>query len=187
MPIYNNMRRLTYKFCEYYDSFDTFKSKYNELPAGLKVVTETQLEVIYYLLMGQYGNSSFGNLSIELANQRVFNTIYQYAPIYLKKRQITDAILALQLDSDDVLGGTTAIYNSAANDGSLPTTQTTSEIGYVDSQNVTKYKRTKLEGYSNYYELLNNDATKDFLSKFKSLFAKYIFPGLYTYEFIDND
>lgn len=185
--MYNEMRRLTYKFCEYYNTFDAFKAKYDELPTTLKVITEAQLKVIYYLLMGQYGNSSFANLSIELSNQRVFNTIYQYAPIYLKKRQITDAILALQLDSDDVLGGTTAIYNSAANDGSLPTTQTTSEIGYVDSQNVTKYKRTKLEGYSNYYELLNNDATKDFLSKFKSLFAKYIFPGLYTYVIKDND
>jgi hypothetical protein len=180
-------RRLTTKFCEYYDSFDTFKAKYDELPSSLKVVDYSQLEIIYWLLMGQYANSDFANLSIGMANQRVFNTIYQYAPIYFKKRSITDAILALNMDSDDVLGGTTAIYNSAANDGSLPTTQTTSEIGYVDSQNVTKYKRTKLEGYSNYYDLLNNDATKDFISKFKPLFAKYIFPSLYTYEFIDNE
>lgn len=178
------MNRLTMKFCEYYNTFDDFKTKYNAMPTFLKVLNDAQLEKVYYLLMGEYGNSSFANMSVEISNQRIFNTIYEFAPIYFKKREIQEAILALNMNSDDVLAGTTAIYNSAANDGSLPSTQTTNELGYIDNQNVTKYKRTKLEGYANYYDLLSNDPSKDFIAKFRPIFSKFIeFPDLIDFTY----
>ncbi len=179
--LYDIPKNLTMTFSEYYDSIDTFKAKYNELPSNMKLLTDAQVGLVYCLLLGEYANSRFANLSIDQANMRIFTTLYSYGPAYFKKKEIQTAITNLDLtrDLDIILAGTTAIYNSAANDGGLPTTQTSEELGFVDSQNTTKYRRSKLEGYANYYELISNDPTKDFLAKFKSIFAKYITNNLF--------
>lgn len=175
-----SMQHIPMKFCEYYTSLNVFKAKYDELPAGLKNITADQVELLYYLLFSKYGNSRFANLSIDQANLSLWKTVYSEAKQYFKEKEIHDNICNFNLttDLDIIVGGTTAIYNTALNDGSAPSTNTTTELGYVNSQNTTKYKRTKLEGLANYLSLIANDPTDRFLGKFKPLFEKLILNGL---------
>lgn len=164
----------TYKFTDIWEDFETFKNDY--LSSPLSVIDENKLEILFYLLYAEYGNSSIANFDENQFKFKVYSLIYQYGPMYFKQREVQDAIRALDISSADVLMGTKAIYNTAQNPSTEPSTGSLEELIYIDSQNTTNYKRSKLEGYANYYDLLSRDTTKDFLDKFKKLFIIVVAP-----------
>lgn len=77
------------------------------------------------------------------------------------------------MTDEDLIQGSKAVYNTALNPGTAPSTDTLDELTYINQQNTTKYKKTKLEGYALLLDLLESDVTSDFIDSFKKLFNPF--------------
>lgn len=80
------------------------------------------------------------------------------------------------LSDADILIGAKAIYNSAYNPSTTPSTSALTELTYINQQNTTNYKKSKLEAYAQLWELLNTDVTSAFVGKFKVCFKQFVRP-----------
>lgn len=169
--LYGNYRTRT--FSEIWPNIIEFQTYYDEnyLP---KKITEQGLINLYFLLYSQYGNSSIANSDENQFKASVLATIFMYGPTWEKRLEIQDKLRALS--ENEILTGGSAIYNSAMNPETLPTTQTTEELNFINQQNTTKYKKSKLEGYAMLIDLLQTDVTKEFLDRFKRLFITVVQP-----------
>ena len=171
--LYGNFRTRT--FTDIYSTLESFKEDYSTcgIPTTL---SDDSLSTLYYLLYARYGNSNIASSDENQFKYKVFSTIFMYGPAWQKRLDLQKKLI--NLEDDEVVKGTTAIYNTALNPGTQPSTQTLEELNYINSQNTTKYKKSKLEGYASLYSLIETDVTEEFIGKFKKLFITIVEPEL---------
>ena len=169
--VYGNYR--TRKFADIWPSADAFIQDYqaSAIPQKLKVADATTL---YYLLYARYGNSSIANSDENQFKYKIFSTIYIGGATWAKKQEIQDKLR--EMTEDDILAGTKAIYNHAFNPQTAPTTDTVDELEYINEQNTTKYKKSKLDGYALLWAILNDGVTERFLREFRYHFLVVVEP-----------
>lgn len=63
------------------------------------------------------------------------------------------------------------------NPSTTPGTGTDQELNFINNQNVTKHKKSKLEGLAMLSDLLKNDVTETFLRRFDDFFRTIIYTG----------
>ena len=171
--VYGNYR--TRKFADIWPSADAFIQDYqaSAIPQKLKVADATTL---YYLLYARYGNSSIANSDENQFKYKIFSTIYIGGATWAKKQEIQDKLR--EMTEDEILAGTKAINNHAYNPQTAPTTDTVEELEYINEQNTTKYKKSKLDGYALLWAILNDGVTERFLSEFRYHFLVVVEPQL---------
>lgn len=171
--LYGNFR--TRSFADIYTDIDLFKDDYNTngIPSTLST---TNLTTLYYLLYARYGNSCIASSDETQFKYKLFSTIFMYGPAWQKRLEIQQKLLGLS--DDEIVKGTTAIHNSALNPAQAPSTQSLEELNFINAQNTTKYKKSKLEGYATLYGLIETDVTEEFIDKFKKLFITVVEPEL---------
>ena len=171
--VYGSYR--TRKFADIWPSVDAFLKDYQEsaIPQKLKTADATTL---YYLLYARYGNSSIANSDENQFKYKVFSTIYIGGATWAKKQEIQDKLR--EMTEDEILAGTKAIYNHAYNPQTAPTTDTVEELDYINEQNTTKYKKSKLDGYAMLWAILNDGVTETFLREFRYHFLVVVEPQL---------
>lgn len=171
--VYGNYR--TRKFSDIWPSADAFIQDYqaSAIPQKLKVADATTL---YYLLYARYGNSSIANSDENQFKYKIFSTIYIGGATWAKKQEIQDKLR--EMTEDEILAGTKAIYNHAFNPQTAPTTNTVDELEYINEQNTTKYKKSKLDGYALLWAILNDGVTETFLREFRYHFLVVVEPQL---------
>lgn len=171
--LYGNFRTRT--FADIYTEIQTFKEDYAScgIPTTL---SDDNLTTLYYLLYARYGNSNIASSDETQFKYKVFSTIFMYGPAWQKRLDIQQKLV--NLSDDEIVKGTTAIHNSALNPSTQPSTQTLEELNYINSQNTTKYKKSKIEGYATLYALIETDVTEEFIGKFKKLFITIVEPEL---------
>lgn len=171
--VYGNYR--TRKFADIWPSADAFIQDYqaSAIPQKLKVADATTL---YYLLYARYGNSSIANSDENQFKYKIFSTIYIGGATWAKKQEIQDKLR--EMTEDEILAGTKAIYNHAFNPQTAPTTDTVDELEYINEQNTTKYKKSKLDGYALLWAILNDGVTETFLREFRYHFLVVVEPQL---------
>lgn len=171
--VYGNYR--TRKFADIWPSADAFLKDYqaSAIPQKLKIADATTL---YYLLYARYGNSSIANSDENQFKFKMFSTIYIGGATWAKKQEIQDKLR--EMTEDDILAGTKAIYNHAFNPQTTPTTDTVEELDYINEQNTTKYKKSKLDGYALLWAILNDGVTERFLREFRYHFLVVVEPQL---------
>ena len=182
--LYGNFRTRT--FSDIYPSALSFKEGYME--SGITpTITTANAELLYYLLYARYGNSNIASSDENQFKYKVYSTIFMYGPAWQKRLEIQTKIMSLT--EDDITKGSTAIHNEALNPGTAPSSQTLEELSYINTQNTTKYKKSKLEGYSALYSLIETDVTEAFIGKFKKLFITIVEPTepLWYTEDTNND
>ena len=169
--LYGNFRART--FADIYTELKTFKKDYadNGIPGTL---SDTNLTTLYYLLYARYGNSCIASSDETQFKYKLFSTIFMYGPAWQKRLDIQKKLM--ELSDDEIVKRATAIYNSALNPSQAPSTQTLEELNYINSQNTTKYKKSKLEAYAVLEELIKTDVTEAFIGKFKKLFITVVEP-----------
>lgn len=168
----------TRRFADIYNEPQALISDFND--SGFSSVfadANTSLTNIYCLLYARYGNSHIANSDENQFKYLLFAVIWQYGPSWEKRLQIQEKLRGLSLDDNsDIYKGSKAIYNSALN----PSTAVASddenggELPFVNSQNTTKYKKSKLDGLAYLNSLIETDVTKQFIERFKNLFIKVI-------------
>ena len=170
--LYGNFRTRT--FADIYTELDTFITDYKENGLPNTTLTDANLTTLYYLLYSRYGNSCIASSDENQFKYKLFSTIFMYGSAWQKRLEIQKKLL--ELTDEELVKGTTAIYNSALNPSTSPSTQSMEELQYINSQNTTKYKKSKLEGYASLYALIETDVTEEFISKFKKLFITVVEP-----------
>lgn len=170
-------------FTEVWDEAADFKSEYLASPfAGAIHSGETQGQVtypdnvtlLYYMLYARYGNNPIANMDINQWKFKIFNIIYMYGPTWQKRLDIQKSLR--DLSEDDLITGTKAIHNTALNPETEPTTSTTEELDYINTQNTTNYKKSKMDAYAQLWELLDIDVTNEFIMRFRPCFKNFVRP-----------
>jgi hypothetical protein len=105
---------------------------------------------------------------------KLFSTIWQFAPTWIKKLNIQSDLRGLS--EADLLKGAKTIHNHAFNPSTEPSTATLEELTYINDQDTTNYKRSKMDAYAQIWNLLVTDVTENFLSRFSHLFKKFVGP-----------
>lgn len=192
---------------------------------GIPTIISTQsVTTLYYLLYARYANNPLANRDPEQFRYKTFALVWQYGPTWEKRldiqsklRALTDEQLVVGLQTAYSTTGSanvtitdsdTTINNHAYNPSTAPTTTTTSELDYIDQQNVAKKNastqnyqndnrsntqnitKPKLDAYAQLWDLLDNDVTSEFLDKFKKLFKQFVAPErplLYVTETEEDD
>lgn len=170
-PLYGNYRNR--KFSDIWEEVSVFLSDYqnNGIPV---LISDQSATTLYYLLYARYGNSTIASFDENQFKYKVFTLIFMYGPTWEKRLQIQKEIR--DLDISDFVKGSTAIYNTALNPGTEPSTQGLEELPTIDSQNVNKYKKSIGDAYEQLLGLLETDVTAYFLDRFKSLFLTVVAP-----------
>lgn len=171
--LYGNYRNL--KFTDVWTEVESFITDYNA--SGITAtITDESATVLYYLLYARYGNSTIASSDVNQFKYKVFSTIFMYGPTWEKRLAIQKEIRDLSLD--EIQKGGKAIYNTALNPNQAPTTGALEELKYINSQNTTNYKKSKVDAYAILINLLETDVTERFIEEFKKLFLTVVSPEL---------
>lgn len=176
----------TVLFSEVWDDVDDFLTDYNDvgIPTTITTLSATTL---FYLLYARFGNNPIANNDITQWKYKIFSTIFQYGPSWEKRLDIQTKLRALT--EDDILKGSKAIYNTALNPSQAPSTATLEELNYINSQNTTNYKKSKMDAYTQLWDLIETDVTEEFLNQFKKCFKVFVSnerPIIYVEEDEEN-
>lgn len=174
----------TRKFTDIYMNVDSFLEDYrnNGIPA---TITDESASTLFYLLYARFGNSHISSSDENRFKYNLFSIVFSKGPTWEKKLEIQEKLR--DLTEAELLQGNKAIYNSALNPSTAPSTDSLEELNYINQQNTTQYKRNKVEAYSLLIELLKNDVTTDFIDAFQILFNPFGSElPLYYEEEIDN-
>lgn len=179
-------------FSDLYPTKEDFVNSYKEVGFpqtydGGTYVTDDDLKLIWLLLIGRFADSTIKPFNTYGAFKvRFMSRVWQHAPAWKKNLDIQNKLRSLSLeDGSDIYKGSSAIYNSAMNPSTSPGTGTDQELNFINNQNVTKHKKSKLEGLALLSDLLKNDVTEQFLRRFDDFFKTIIYSGrtlLYSTE-----
>lgn len=161
-------------FPEVFNSAESWLEGYHN--CGIPTtISDESMTILFYLLYAKYGTTPFKSNDKNLIAYRMYRLVFQYAPAWEKRLEIQNALRNLSLaDNSELYQGSKAIYNHAMHDGSAPTTQTLTELQFIDSQNTTNYKKSKIEGLSALETLIELDVTEELLGRFNSLFSQWL-------------
>lgn len=177
-PIYDPFRPeyITKTFTQVYDSYEAFKSDYDQLiklvSGGVLPLSEDNVRATFYLLYARYGNTPIVNYDETQFKMKLMSNIANYGPVWEKKKAIQ--ISLRELTEAELLQGAKQIYNHAYNPSTEPSTQELEELTHINEQNVTNNKKSKMEAYAILWANLHVDATDEFLNKFKNCFSRFV-------------
>lgn len=190
MGFLDNIRILytTKKFCDIWKDYNAFKTDYDSLfslvAGGTATFEKTDsLPATYYLLYAKYGNTPINGTDDYQWKMKIMSIIASYGPTWEKKKLVQKDFRGLV--EADLIQGAKQIYNRAYNPSTAPTTGTLEELDFINEQNTTNNKKSKMEAYSILWANLHNDPTKDYLDKFKVCFSRFVgdqFPIIYITE-----
>lgn len=175
----------TKKFVDIFESYNDFYYYYLNCGIPTTIASdapnkESNLRTLYYLLYAKYGNNFITNLDENQWRYKVFSIIFEYGPTWEKRLDIQNKLRTIS--DTDLLIGAKAIYNHAYNPSTDPSTQSLQELTYINDQNTTNYQKSKMDAYTQLWNILATDVTEEFLYKFSYLFKKAIAPFTYLYE-----
>lgn len=167
----------TRTFADIFPSSDAFTEALAETPfaaIAADFTGKTSLEVVFALLYARFGNSHISFSDENQFRYNIFSTLYSYGPTWAKRAEVQETLRTL--DATAVREGGFAIYNSAMNPNTEPSTQTLTELPFINNQNTTRHRKGLIDGYALLISLLDDDITKDFTDKFKKFFIQVIAP-----------
>lgn len=166
---------LTRRFKEIFPSTESFIQELDsaEFPYIEEIMPQHK-RAIYSLLYARYGNSCIASYDEHQFKYGLWSIIFMYGPTWVRRLGVQSELRHLTLD--EISSGSKAIYNSAVNPSSAPSTATLEELNYINQQNVTKHKKGKVEAFAQYMQLLETDVTEEFIAKFKKLFITIVQP-----------
>lgn len=176
MNLVQTTNRMT--FTDVWQEVSDFTTEYKESPFYDTTnfnISDGSINLTFYLLYNRYGNSTIVNDDLNQFKFKLFGTIMQYGPTWEQKVKIQAKLRSLGLDdTSEIYKGSKAIYNHAFNPETAPATGDLEEINYINDQNTTNYKKSKLEGLAILAESLKEDVTSTYIDKFRKLFKQVL-------------
>lgn len=159
-------------FIEVYPDKDSFISDTQSRDYFPITITEASAKTLYYLLCAKYRDNPISNEEEELFKIKLQSIIYQYGGAWEKKMEVQSKILALS--DDELATGSKMIYNHAYNPDSDPKADATEPLDYINDQNITANKKSKIESYGTLWGAIRTDVSKQFIDKFKVCFRTFV-------------
>lgn len=172
----------TVLFTDVWDNAEDFKSDFSDSPfdGSIKDGSSTNepdnVSLIFYLLYARYGNNPIANLDITQWKYKIFSVMFQYGPTWEKRLNIQEALR--NLSDADMLVGSKAIHNHALNPSTTPSTGSLDELTFINDQNTSSLKKSKMDAYMQLWDLLRTDVTEEFLIQFKKCFKVFVSPEM---------
>jgi hypothetical protein len=175
----------TKTFCELYETVNDFVYDYNNIGIP-KIISVDSVTTLYYLLYARYGNSPISNMDENQAKFKLFGVIWQYGPTWEKKLEIQADLRGLS--DAELQEGALSIFNHAFNPSAEPSTASETELDYINEQNTTRQKRSKVGAYMELWQALSTDVTNAFLDRFAICFKQFVGPEkMVIYETNEDD
>ncbi|MBO7713215.1 MAG: hypothetical protein J6S85_06565 [Methanobrevibacter sp.] len=166
----------TLTFSQVWKDYATFKADYDALIVGFAQnatpLKEASIQTTFYLLFAKYGNNPIANSDVGQFKMKIFSLMYAYGPLWERKQEIQDSLR--KLTDADLLIGAKQIYNRAYNPASEPSTNSLEELTFINEQNTTNNKKSKMEAFSILWSILHGSATDEYMNKFKKCFAVFV-------------
>ena len=169
LPQYN-----TKLFTDIYETVNDFCYDYQHVGIPTTISVNNAM-TLYYLLYAKFGNSPIANLDENQFKYKLFSVVFMYGPAWEKRLDIQNEIK--NLSADDLLQGAKVIHNHAFNPSTDPSTATLEELTYINDQNTSNYKKSKMDAYGQLWSLISSDVTAEFLNKFNICFKKFVKPA----------
>ena len=174
MQMYN-----TKTFNEIFENAADFKANYDlyQAAAGLlNLMDETDCAITWQLLSAKYGNNPIANWSEDQFKMKIWQTMFQYGPTWVKKLDVQQILRGLT--PAQIAQGDFNVYNTAlAPDSAVDPDPTP----YINQQNTSKRTKSTLGAYNELLMLLDTDVTEEYISKFKKLFLTVLDTRDYIY------
>lgn len=185
LPQYN-----TKIFTDVYPDYASFKSCFdNEFGSYAKdCISNSSLQALYWLLYSRYGANPIANYTVSLFKSKIVAITFAKGPTWEKRLDLQKKLR--NLTDDELLTGSKTILNKALHDERQPGTDTSEELPYMNAQDVSKIKRSKIDAYSYLMDVLKTDVTEDFVQSFAKLFSKFVSPNverIYENDIIIDD
>lgn len=171
-------------FCEIYESVNDFVYDYNNIGIP-KIISVDNCSLLYYLMFARHGNDPIANYDENQFKMKLWTMVWQYGPMWEKKIALQTELRGLT--TDQLREGAESIANHASNPNTEPSTNAYSPLPYIDSQNAVKGKISPIDAYAKIWNMLEADATDEFLENFDKLFKKFVKPGTYLYVEDEDD
>lgn len=178
IPKYRNK---TFKEC--YPDKATFVNETQSGEYFPKAITETSAGILYYLLMAKYSNNPIANEEELVFRIKLESIVFQFGGAWEKKLDIQKKLL--ELTDDDIERGATMVYNHAMNPDTAPATDTLEALGYINDQNTSVSKKSKIDALGTLWGAIRTDVSKQFIDKFKVCFRTFV--GYDYYEVTEDD
>lgn len=169
--LYGNYRTRT--FADIFSDFPIFYEEWSNTVFA-ENIEELKTDLIFMLLYSRYGNSNIASSDENRFKYQLFSIIFQYGPTWQKELETQKEIRSLTIEQ--LQEGSRNIVNNASNPATTPSTVDTEELPYVNQQNVSKAKRSRVDGYALLLSLLKDDVTENFLARFRNLFLTIVEP-----------
>lgn len=148
-----------------------------------KAITEASAGVLYYLLMAKYANNPIANEDENVFRIKLESIVFQFGGAWEKKLDIQKRLL--ELTDEDIEKGSTMVYNHAMNPDSAPVNDTLEALGYINDQNTSVSKKSKIDALGTLWGAIRTDVSKQFIDKFKVCFRMFV--GYDYYEVTEDD
>lgn len=179
-----NLEYKTKTFVDLYETVNDFIYDYNNI--GLpRTISVQNAMTLYYLLYAKYGNSPISNVDENQAKFKLFGVIWQYGPSWEKKLEIQANLRDLK--DTDLEEGALSIYNHAFNPSTDPSTASQTELDYINEQNTTRQKRSKVGQYMELWQAISTDVTAAFLDRFGICFKQFVGPERIHFYVTEED
>lgn len=173
LPRFNNKL-----FSQIFPDFASFKKVFDDdFDSYAKdCISATSLKALFWLLYSRYGYNPIVNQSEIIFKSKIVAITFQKGPTWERKLSLQKSLR--DLTEDDLLSGAKTIFNRAQHDEGEPGTDTNEYLSYINSQDVSKQKRSKLDALGYLQDLLKTDVTEEFLRSFAPLFSKFVSPSI---------
>lgn len=181
LPQYN-----TKIFTDIFPDFNSFKNCFdNDFDSYAKdCIPSDYLKKLYWLLFSRYGFNPIINLTVDLFKAKVVAITFQKGPTWVRRLQIQSDLR--DLTDDELISGAKTILNKAMHDETEPGTDTDTELTYINAQDVSKIKRSKIDAYSYLNDVLKTDVSQEFIDSYAKLFSKFATPNI-TFIYVDEE
>lgn len=171
LPMYN-----TKTFSEVFPNFDSFKSCFdNDFQSYAKdCITASSLKTLFWILYSRYCDNPIVNYSEINFKSKIVSTTFQKGPTWERKLALQKSLR--DLTDAELLVGARTIFNRAVHPETEPGTNTDEELTYLNAQDVSKVRRSKLDAYSYLQDILKTDVTEEFIRSYSKLFSKFVSP-----------
>lgn len=171
LPMYN-----TKTFSQIFPNSNTFidclQNDFNEYAKDC--ITQASMIKLYWLLYARYCDNPIVNYSINNFKAKIVAITFQKGPTWERKLGIQASLR--NLTEAELQTGARTIFNRALHPETEPGTDTDTELSYINAQDVSKLRRSKLDAYSYLQDVLKNDVTEEFIKQYAKLFSKFVSP-----------
>lgn len=165
-------------FCDVWDEAEKFITDFKESKlyrvdntesGEVPIVKDENLEMLYFLLYGRYGNSRLASRDTNQFKYTVFSIIRMYGPTWERRLEAQRDIRNLKIS--ELQSGAISTFDVSLNPETI--TPEEAEMEFINQRNKTKNEKSLMDAYIGLDAILKTDVSAYFLDRFSVCFTPF--------------